>query len=584
MLSARASRSRPVGRCRVPDSLHDLVHGRLLALPPESRDFLCAAAAHAHPTLSITESASGVDRASSASHPRWRRHRRDEGSGSGSRTRCWLRAPARLRRSSASREIHARLADLLEDPEARAWQLAASVNEPDDDVAAVLETGAEHARAGGRRGRRRCCSSGRLRSRRAPRRGRPAAEVEAAYLHIASRVTRREPRSLLEPVLASAAAGAGAGPGVLVALARVRVVRRAWPRRPSSLLRARREPRRRPAPRPSPTRASAERFFRLRERLDEAVDVAELRPSSALELGDGSSRPRRSARGPLPRRCSVGRAQARRPRTRSGAPGAASAQRACSGSRSSSRRRPFLARRPRRRTHGVRDMVRRREGARRRELAFHTSRSSSARSTACSASFERPGDRRGRPCGRRAGRAAGARLPRAREHSSRRVRGRAEDASAVGATPSTRARDEQVVPAWIVARAALGHLELALGDSGVRRRRPRAAVVALHRREGIEEPGAIRFVVDQIEALIELGATRGGGRAARLVRGRRAAARTPSALAAARRCRGLLAAADGRPRRRRSPRWSRPSSGTRSSSCRSIAAARCSRSVRRSVA
>src|ERR687898_745766 len=46
----------------VPDSLHGLVHGRLLALPSESRDFLAAAAAHAHPTISITEEASGVDR------------------------------------------------------------------------------------------------------------------------------------------------------------------------------------------------------------------------------------------------------------------------------------------------------------------------------------------------------------------------------------------------------------------------------------------------------------------------------------------------------------------------------------------
>ena len=47
---------------RVPDSLHELVHGRILALPPESRDFLVAAAAHAHPTITITETASGVAR------------------------------------------------------------------------------------------------------------------------------------------------------------------------------------------------------------------------------------------------------------------------------------------------------------------------------------------------------------------------------------------------------------------------------------------------------------------------------------------------------------------------------------------
>ena len=60
-LHAQVCRSRRVRPLPVPDSLHDLVHGRLLALPPESRDFLLAAAAHAHPTIAITEAASGVD-------------------------------------------------------------------------------------------------------------------------------------------------------------------------------------------------------------------------------------------------------------------------------------------------------------------------------------------------------------------------------------------------------------------------------------------------------------------------------------------------------------------------------------------
>ncbi len=46
-------------------------------------------------------------------------------------------------------EIHARLAELLEDPEARAWQLAASSGSPDEAVAAKLEEAAEHARGRG---------------------------------------------------------------------------------------------------------------------------------------------------------------------------------------------------------------------------------------------------------------------------------------------------------------------------------------------------------------------------------------------------------------------------------------------------
>ena len=40
------------------ESLRDLVHGRLLALPRESRDYLLAAAAHAHPTVAVTEAPS----------------------------------------------------------------------------------------------------------------------------------------------------------------------------------------------------------------------------------------------------------------------------------------------------------------------------------------------------------------------------------------------------------------------------------------------------------------------------------------------------------------------------------------------
>ena len=49
-------------RLPVPESLHELVQARLEALTPESRDFLFAAAAHAHPTTTIVEAATGVNR------------------------------------------------------------------------------------------------------------------------------------------------------------------------------------------------------------------------------------------------------------------------------------------------------------------------------------------------------------------------------------------------------------------------------------------------------------------------------------------------------------------------------------------
>jgi DNA-binding CsgD family transcriptional regulator len=133
----------------VPDSLHDLVHGRIQALPPASRDFLAAAAAHARPTISITEDASGVDRAVGLSPAV--EARVVETHGDDIRFTHPLLAAGALETVEPRRraEIHARLAELLEDPEARAWQLAASVHEPDEAVARVLEDAAGHARVRG---------------------------------------------------------------------------------------------------------------------------------------------------------------------------------------------------------------------------------------------------------------------------------------------------------------------------------------------------------------------------------------------------------------------------------------------------
>lgn len=103
-------------------------------------------------------------------------------------------------------------------------------------------------------------------------------------------------------------------------------------------------------------------------------------------------------------------------------------------------------------------------------------------------------------------------------------------------------------PAEQFARAALGHLELSLG-------RPAAAaeafgpITAFVRAEHIVEPGAIRFVPDHVESLLGLGNARD---AAELLAwyddNARRLSRT-SAMAAAARCRGLLAAAEADLRR-----------------------------------
>ena len=136
-------------RLPVPDSLHGLVHGRLLALPQESRDFLAAAAAHAHPTTDITEEASGVDRSAGLT-PALEAHVVETEGGRIRFTHPLLAAGALETADPRRRsEIHARLAELLEDPEAQAWQLAASVDGPDEKVAVALEEAARHARSRG---------------------------------------------------------------------------------------------------------------------------------------------------------------------------------------------------------------------------------------------------------------------------------------------------------------------------------------------------------------------------------------------------------------------------------------------------
>jgi DNA-binding CsgD family transcriptional regulator len=130
----------------VPESLHDLVHGRLLALPRQSRDFLFAAAAHAHPTVAIAEAASEIDR-DMGLRPALDA-RIVELDGDRIRFTHPLLAAGAYETAERTRraEVHARLAELLDDPEARAWQLAASTGAPDATVADALEQAARHAR------------------------------------------------------------------------------------------------------------------------------------------------------------------------------------------------------------------------------------------------------------------------------------------------------------------------------------------------------------------------------------------------------------------------------------------------------
>jgi DNA-binding CsgD family transcriptional regulator len=138
-----------VGELPLPERLHAVVAGSIAVLPEVTRDLLAVVAAADRPTLDLIGQVAGVDPAVVVrpavisgvvaiendgvvfTHP--------------------LRAVAARSGVSAERlrGIHARLSQLVSDPEQRARHLAMSVVGPDGTVALALEDAAVHARARG---------------------------------------------------------------------------------------------------------------------------------------------------------------------------------------------------------------------------------------------------------------------------------------------------------------------------------------------------------------------------------------------------------------------------------------------------
>jgi DNA-binding NarL/FixJ family response regulator len=128
----------------VPDELHELVRGRLLALPPETRELLVTAAAMSAPTGSLVEAATGGEDGALRSAIE-----ADLVTLDGERLRFThplLRSAAlSLLLPAERRALHARLSQIAEDPEERARHLALSVDGPDAAVAATLDEAAHIA-------------------------------------------------------------------------------------------------------------------------------------------------------------------------------------------------------------------------------------------------------------------------------------------------------------------------------------------------------------------------------------------------------------------------------------------------------
>jgi len=182
----------------IPESLHDLVDGRLLALPAESRDFLLGAAALSHPRVAVVEAATEILRRDGLSPAL--EARVVELDGDRIRFTHPLLAAGAYEMASPLRraEVHARLAELVDDPEARGRHLAASSDQPDDVVAGALEDAARRARLRG------APRAGALLLDRA-RELTPAASsddelrraVDAAYLHFEAGDSPRARRSCM---------------------------------------------------------------------------------------------------------------------------------------------------------------------------------------------------------------------------------------------------------------------------------------------------------------------------------------------------------------------------------------------------
>jgi DNA-binding CsgD family transcriptional regulator len=528
----------------VPDSLHDLVHGRLLSLPPESRDFLLAAAAHAHPTLSITEAASGVPRVGGVTPAL--EARIVEVDGDRIRfTHPLLAAGAyEIADPLRRREIHARLADALEDPEARAWQLAASVDRADEAVAEALEDAARIARARG-----------------APR---PAAllldraeeltpadqredavrrAVDAAHLHYESGDSHRA-ETRLRSVIVQLPEGRTRARAI-VRLARVRAYE-ALPEAVDLFLQAVDEAEGDREILAVAHEGVATCLWRLFERLDEALEHADLAAQLALELGnDALAGEALGTR--LVAELLLGRESA--PAT---AQEALALQPAAEHLRVLAQPRSsvamdylgWLGELERARDEMLALLGRARELGDESSPPFLLGHLSLAECDL--GELEQARDRavEGQDASEQAGQRAILAFTFAAQSLAEAQLGREEIARiaarrALELVPETGGRQAE-----LVVTRALAHLEHSLGDAmaTVERVEPALAFV---RREAIAEPCEIPFVVDYVEALIELGRREDAidllewyeGNARRLER--------LSALANCGRCRGLLAAQAG---------------------------------------
>ena len=150
----RALRDRPAKleagtELPVPDELMSLLDAQLASLPTATQDALAIAAALAHPTIELLGQLID-DPLARWFEPALRAHLVDVDDGRIRFTHPLRAVAARSHTSTARRrEIHARLATIVADPEERARHLALAADGPDDAAAVTLEEAARRAIARG---------------------------------------------------------------------------------------------------------------------------------------------------------------------------------------------------------------------------------------------------------------------------------------------------------------------------------------------------------------------------------------------------------------------------------------------------
>ena len=525
----------------LPPTLDVLVHGRVSALPEEARTALLAAAAASQPTIELVDRAVG---APDALAPAEAAHIVVLAHGNVSFEHPLLASAAYAAADpSQRRDMHRRLARLVRDPEERARHLAEAATGPSEAIAVVLEQGAATARSRGAP-----AAAAELSEQAAgltPLADAAAArrrKSDAGYYHFESGDSRQA-LAMLEEVVGQLSAGVERAE-VLIRLARVRSYSDDLQAATSLFLQAAEEAGDDSLTRARALEGAATQLFRQRRQLESAVGYAKRAAALAGELGDEAL---------------VGEALSSQVLAEAtlGRPEAAATLEAALAHQAAAASKRILAQ-PKFTAAIARmwwdDPAAGRETC--EELADHGQQLGDEGSLAYVYVMLAQADILLGELNRAEADAAAARdiaeqggqetlvayalavQAMADAHRGREARMAAELALELG-------RKTQGTPALHFATAALGLLEVSTGraDEAVAVLAP---LVEFARTEHIREPGLTRYVIDQVEALVELART---DEAAELLDWYEANAQRlgrRSALAASSRCRGLLAAAAGR--------------------------------------